>query len=64
MLAYKDEFDIWHHWWIGGGVPDLPQVCTIQADGHELEMIRAAMNLAYVGRGGRVFMADPGAALD
>lgn len=46
-------------WWLGDKIPDMPVPCEFWADGHELQMIVAAMEKAYIGKGGMVEIGQP-----
>jgi hypothetical protein len=43
-----------YSWGVGGDLPPIGQWATIQADGHELQLLLLAMQRGYVGRGGKV----------
>ena len=61
MLAYKVETadgDRWFEWHLGEAIPDLGRVARLQATGHELQMLYAAMAVAHIGPGGRVVVQD------
>lgn len=62
MLGIKNDNlpSRWREWHVGDDFRPKGRVVTFQADGHELDMILRAMELAYVDNRSRVvFQDDP-----